>query len=174
MTHVPSVTGLSVITIKPQDNYTVCTAFIFFTVPFNEVVSCWDFITSVNERIYCDTDRGKPKFRKETCPAATSSTTNPTRTGHDWTRTSAVKGWQLTVWAKAQPFASSFYSLQRNLNQRFLFFKDVIIQHSRETIFIVLVHSFRCQWACGKVRPTSVTHSSQACNTERRKRQPCF
>ena len=103
---------------------------IFFKVPFNDVISCWDFMTSVNERTRITgevvlTEESR-SFQKEMCPAATSSTTNPTRTGHDWMRTSAVKGWQLTVWAKARAFASSLYSPQRNLNQRFLFFKDML------------------------------------------------
>ena len=44
----------------------------------------------------------------------------------------------------------------------------LVIQHSRKTKFSVLVHSFRCQWACGKVRPTSVTDFSQASSTETR------
>jgi hypothetical protein len=165
---VLSVNVLSVIAIKLQDNYKVCSVFAFFKVPFNDAVSCWEFITSVNERTQItgevtltgesrsfqkekcpattssitnptQTDHDWTRitgevtlreesrsFQKETFPAATSSTTNPTRTCHDWTRTSAAKGWQLTAWAKAWPFASSFYSLQINLNQSFLFFKDLL------------------------------------------------
>jgi hypothetical protein len=170
---VLSVNGLSVIAIKLQDNYKVCSAFTFFKVPFNDAVSCWEFITSVNERtqitgevILTGESRSFEKgtfpaatssitnptqtdhdwtritgevtlteesrsFQKENFSAATSSTTNPTRTGHDWTRTSGFKGWQLTVWAKVRPFASSIYSLQRNLNQSFLFFKDLLFFKKR-------------------------------------------
>lgn len=81
-------------------------------------------------------------------------------------QTSTVKVWQLSLWAKARAFVSSFYSLQRNLKDNLQRF--VIIQHSRKTKFSVLVHSFRCQWACGKVRPTSATDSSQAPSSKRR------
>ena len=109
-------------------------------------------------------------FQKETCPAATSSTTNPTRTGRDWKRTSAVRGWQLTVWVKVRPFTSSFYSPQRNLNPVFPCFPKTCYNSTfQETKLSVLVHSSRCQWACG-ARQTSATGSSHASSTVRRKK----
>jgi hypothetical protein len=87
LTQVLSVTDLSVITIKPQDNHKVYTAFIFFKVSFNNAVICSDLIASVKERTRITgevTLTGECRsFQKEKCPPATSSTINPTRTVQD-------------------------------------------------------------------------------------------
>jgi hypothetical protein len=46
---------------------------------------------------------GNRRTRRDTCPIATLSTTNPTFTDPARTRASAVRGWQLTAWTMAQP-----------------------------------------------------------------------
>jgi hypothetical protein len=52
-----------------------------------------------------DIDRENLRTRRKTCPIATLSTTNPTRTDLGTNQTSAVTGRRLTAWPIARPWA---------------------------------------------------------------------
>lgn len=83
---------------------------IFLGVLFNNAVICWYYVISVLDEWmsianWWNNDRGTWMYLEKNQSLATSSTTNPTSTGQNWTQASVWRSQWLTTWdmAQAQP-----------------------------------------------------------------------